>query len=174
MSKIIMKENASTPDIPSLGKRLIYPKADGWYERDSSGVESKIGASPVFGTEFQEVSKISTETNGTSTLSTYLSVTQSNPVIGAKYRIAVRLKYRMNNNSRNYVISVLRGGIPLDINAEDETKDSGADIRRPYSEFFYDTDSDGLSKTIELQYAPENGSDTMTVYSGAIEVWRVE
>jgi hypothetical protein len=37
----------STPDTPSAGFRRLYPKTDGWYEKDSAGVESKFGDTPV-------------------------------------------------------------------------------------------------------------------------------
>lgn len=33
----------ATPATPSAGQRLLYPKTDGWYEKDSAGVESKVG-----------------------------------------------------------------------------------------------------------------------------------
>lgn len=36
-------ELATTPATPAAGKRLLYPKADGWYEKNSNGVETKIG-----------------------------------------------------------------------------------------------------------------------------------
>src|SRR5205809_1120237 len=29
-------------DNPASGQRLLYPKSDGWYDRDSSGTETKI------------------------------------------------------------------------------------------------------------------------------------
>lgn len=30
---------------PGAGKRLLYPKSDGWYEKNSAGVETKVGPS---------------------------------------------------------------------------------------------------------------------------------
>lgn len=40
---IVQKQEASTPSNPSSGFRKLYPKADGFYQLDSSGVETKVG-----------------------------------------------------------------------------------------------------------------------------------
>jgi hypothetical protein len=37
------KELASAPATPSSGVRLLYPKSDGWYEKNSAGTETKVG-----------------------------------------------------------------------------------------------------------------------------------
>lgn len=36
-------EMAAAPGAPPAGTRLLYPKADGWFERDSTGVERRLG-----------------------------------------------------------------------------------------------------------------------------------
>lgn len=33
----------TTPSNPAAGRRLLYPKSDGFYEKDSAGVETKLG-----------------------------------------------------------------------------------------------------------------------------------
>lgn len=46
----ILQVATSAPTVPS-GFRGLYPKSDGWYDRDSAGTETKLasgGASPVF------------------------------------------------------------------------------------------------------------------------------
>lgn len=37
-------EVSTAPTTPASGQRLLYPKSDGWYEKDSSGVEYKTSA----------------------------------------------------------------------------------------------------------------------------------
>jgi hypothetical protein len=37
-----MTELGADPTAPPAGKRALYPKADGWYERDSAGVVTKL------------------------------------------------------------------------------------------------------------------------------------
>lgn len=34
---------AIRPTAPATGKRLLYPRSDGWYDQDSAGVELKLG-----------------------------------------------------------------------------------------------------------------------------------
>lgn len=41
--KPVVMNEVATPSNPAAGKRKIYPKADGFYELDSAGVEKKIG-----------------------------------------------------------------------------------------------------------------------------------
>jgi hypothetical protein len=36
---------ALSPATPVAGRRLLYPKSDGWYEKNSAGVETKVGPS---------------------------------------------------------------------------------------------------------------------------------
>lgn len=43
---------------PGSGARLIYPKSDGWYEKNSAGVELKVG--PISGTKTSALPAIST------------------------------------------------------------------------------------------------------------------
>jgi hypothetical protein len=48
MGKIQMDELLSAPANPASGKRLIYPKSDGWYQKDAAGNETKLeGASQL-------------------------------------------------------------------------------------------------------------------------------
>lgn len=35
-------EEGSTPETPSSGRRLLYPKAGGWFSKNTSGVESRL------------------------------------------------------------------------------------------------------------------------------------
>lgn len=35
-------EEAAAPTTPAAGRRVLYPKADGWYEKDDAGVEVRI------------------------------------------------------------------------------------------------------------------------------------
>lgn len=35
-------ELGSAPASPAAGQRLLYPKSDGWYQKDSAGVETKL------------------------------------------------------------------------------------------------------------------------------------
>jgi len=38
----ILAKEISPPAPPAAGCRLIYPKSDGWYEKDSAGSERKL------------------------------------------------------------------------------------------------------------------------------------
>lgn len=40
-SPLLLREQAS-PSNPSAGAKLLYPKSDGWYEKDSAGVERAL------------------------------------------------------------------------------------------------------------------------------------
>lgn len=40
---ITATEQGATPATPAAGKRKLYPKADGFYQLDSSGLETKVG-----------------------------------------------------------------------------------------------------------------------------------
>lgn len=46
---VLSLERAATPAAPAAGKRLLYPKADGWYELTSAGVETKLAAGAASG-----------------------------------------------------------------------------------------------------------------------------
>lgn len=37
--------STSAVDNPPTGERALIPKTDGWYDRDSTGLETKLGAS---------------------------------------------------------------------------------------------------------------------------------
>lgn len=36
-------ERSATPATPDSGRRLLYPKSDGWYEKNAAGIEARIG-----------------------------------------------------------------------------------------------------------------------------------
>lgn len=44
-----MSELSVAPDSPTSGKRLIYPKSDGWYGKNAAGVEQKITGADTLG-----------------------------------------------------------------------------------------------------------------------------
>lgn len=52
-------ELGSAPSSPASGQRLIYPKSDGWYQKDSAGVETKIASG---GTKVSALSAVTTPT----------------------------------------------------------------------------------------------------------------
>lgn len=45
ISAINAAEQGSDPSAPGTGRRLIYPKSDGWYDQDDAGVVTKVGIS---------------------------------------------------------------------------------------------------------------------------------
>lgn len=45
---------------PAAGTRLLYPKSDGWYEKDSAGVEAKLGGAAVSGTKVSALTAVTT------------------------------------------------------------------------------------------------------------------
>lgn len=53
-------ELAAGPASPAAASRLLYPKSDGWYQKDSAGVESKLGS--MTGTKISALSAASTLT----------------------------------------------------------------------------------------------------------------
>lgn len=56
-------EQASGPASPAAGQRLLYPKSDGWYQKDSAGVETKLGATN--GTKVSALPAATTPLTGT-------------------------------------------------------------------------------------------------------------
>jgi hypothetical protein len=50
-------ELGAAPSTPAAGARLIYPKSDGWYEKDSAGVERKVSPS---GTKISALTAVTT------------------------------------------------------------------------------------------------------------------
>lgn len=51
-------ELASGPTTPGAGTRLLYPKSDGWYMKDSGGVEAKLGS--MTGTKVSALTAVTT------------------------------------------------------------------------------------------------------------------
>lgn len=47
MTKISFLQQPTNPDPPSIGRRLLFAKSDGWYEEDSDGHVIKIDATLV-------------------------------------------------------------------------------------------------------------------------------
>ena len=172
MGKITTSEEGVTPNTPSVGRRTLYPKSDGWYELDDQGVETKLYTSSVFGQDFLEASRSTSETNGDAVFDTYLSVTQTHSTIGAKYRIGVTVAWGMNTGSRNIQVAVVHDGNQLGV-LEVEAKDTGAEIRNWNTGFFYVTETTNIAHPIEIQYRPEDSRDTATMYYAGIEIWRV-
>lgn len=80
---------SGSPANPPSGQRLLYPKADGWYDRSSAGVETLLGASAGAAAN---PSNISTADQGPGfAADTYLanssvSVPQGRVKVGSVYR----------------------------------------------------------------------------------------
>jgi hypothetical protein len=74
---IYVVPETSTPDTPASGLRVLYAKSDGWYEKDSAGVETKLGGASAklttltdgatinWATTFLEVAKVTLGGNRT-------------------------------------------------------------------------------------------------------------
>lgn len=171
MSKLILNNSASAPSTPSLDKTTITATDDGKLRvTDDQGVSRTFSPS-VFGDGFNEATKNTTETNGTTTLATYLSMSHTGKA-GARYRIGVVVAWNINNTFRNIVIQLNHAGSPLGV-LEMETKDGGSDIRNWTSGFFYVDELTDNTDNIEIIFAPENAQDTATIYYAGLEVWRV-
>lgn len=70
-------EHSAAPANPAAGRRLLYPKADGFYERTSAGVETKVGPTAGGATATPPSSGLSAAASTTATTygATGLSVT---------------------------------------------------------------------------------------------------
>jgi len=174
MSKIILNELAVPPSTPAIGKAAVtVTNTDTIRLTNDQGQSFEFGASTVFGTNFQETSKQTTETNGEDVYSTYLTLNIPTAVIGAKYRIGIAVAWGMNTGSRNIQIQLSHNNTVLGL-LEMEATDTGSDIRNWNTCFFYATEDTAGPHTIEVAYRPEDDDDTATIYYAGIEKWRVE
>jgi hypothetical protein len=64
---------------PASGTRLLYPKSDGWYDRDSAGVERKL--------EFDIVAAGSGATQTGFAADTYVTGSNPNTVISGRFQV---------------------------------------------------------------------------------------
>lgn len=171
MSKIILKESA-VPSTPATGKAaLTVTSTKALRLTDDQGVSREYAPS-VFGQQFAEASKNTTETNGTSTPSVYLALLHEETV-GAKYRIGATVCWGMSDDKQNIIIELYNNGILLG-RLELEAKDTGSDIRNWNTSFFYVVGLVGGTNNLEIRYNPEDDDDTATMYYAGLEVWRVE
>ena len=74
---VTFAEQGSTPLAPAAGFRKLYPKADGFYQRDSTGLETKVGTGSGSG---GDINYLSTVTDGDVTTGFVIS---KNTVAGA-------------------------------------------------------------------------------------------
>lgn len=51
-SLLRMVQSNTARQNPDSGERLLYPKSDGWYDRDSAGVETKLGGGGASAQDF--------------------------------------------------------------------------------------------------------------------------
>ena len=61
MSILEQSEEASTPSTPSAGRQLIYPKAGGWYTKNSAGVEVQLLPQSIADTLYAALVGLSTQ-----------------------------------------------------------------------------------------------------------------
>jgi hypothetical protein len=171
MSKLILNNSAAAPSTPSLGKTTITATDDGKLRvTDDQGV-SRIFSPSVYGDDANDASKDTTETNGTTTYATYLTMSHTGKA-GGRYRVGVTVSWNINSLSRNIQLQLVHAGTPIGI-LEIETKDTGSDIRNWNTGFFYVDELTDNTDIIELQFRPESGADTATIYYAGLEVWRV-
>lgn len=59
----------TAPATPASGQRLLYAKSDGWYMKDSAGVEQKIGIAPTYSLDgdTDQLTSITVVDDGTAT-----------------------------------------------------------------------------------------------------------
>ena len=102
MSLLLMNERSTAPDAPSSGKRFIYPKSDGWYQKDAAGNEIKItGATNI--DELLDVD-ITTPANGdlliyNSSTSKWENIQTDATVHGCSMTHDERMEYDTNSTS---------------------------------------------------------------------------
>lgn len=173
MGKITTKEEASTPQTPASTMRSLYPKADGWYEIDDQGLETKLFSSSVFGVGFKEQAKATVETRSSNVYGNYLTMAHPTTMVGAKYRIGVTVGWNYSSTSRKIYIELRHSGVRLG-ELVMETKDSSSLITNWTTSFFYFTETVAGTHDIEINYRCQSNSDTATVFYAGLEFWRVE
>jgi len=125
----------------------------------------------VFGTQFQDASNASSQTQTGTTWAQYLRLTT--PVVPAgRYRIGWSYNWRCNSGSSDF-----RGRIELDgtttlMSHQQESQDAGADQLQPAAGFVY-VNLTNAAHTFDLDLSGSAAGVAATIADGRLEIWRV-
>lgn len=107
-------EQASAPSTPGSGERILYPKASGWFEKDSAGVERllthaiEVHTFSVTGPLVVQTGKSRVYLEGNYTVETVRASVNTQPT-GAAIRVDVNKNgttiYTTNGNRPNIAVS---------------------------------------------------------------------
>ncbi len=171
MGIYITDEEGVKPEKPNAGERSLYPKADGWYELDDQNIETAL-TQPIFGrnNELSLSENYTMSTSGT-TWDTYAGL-QIPTGKGGKYLVFASFYCRMNNTGRDAYARVSINGSTEGLEMKEELKDSSAVEQVPRVLMKIVSVSDG--DYIDLDFATEDSSSTITVKEAIIALWRVD
>lgn len=170
-STIIFNDRTTDPSAPPLGKVKLFIKNGEPYIINSAGTVS--GFKTVFGSSTRSAKRTTSATNTSNTTSGFLFLDLDiNPVPAGEYILMGSAKYKMSTVGRNAKIRLSANNTVVGQSYEEvETKDSGSDIRIQYNDFGKVTLAG--NEVVEIEYAPENNGDTMTMYSAELFLFRV-
>ena len=132
--------------------------------------KADISTVNIFGTYAGNSERKDTVTNSSTTPVVYISNTVTNAPAG-RYRVGATVGWALNTSGRNIIISWKVNGVIFG-EMEVEPKDSGGDIKHINSGFDY-IDHTGGDILLEMEFSPENNGDVATLFSAALEQWRV-
>ncbi|MBE9542519.1 MAG: hypothetical protein IMF01_09390 [Proteobacteria bacterium] len=166
-------DRTSNPAAPTPGRVKLFIKGLKPYIIESGGTVKTFES--VFGSGASDTESNSSLTNTSTTYQAHSTLVLSNLVEGARMRIGSRASWGMSVATRNINIALNVDGAEKRMLAV-ETGDTGADIRNSLNEFTYFTVTAlqaANGAVVKIEYRPEQSGDTATIYSSAIECWRV-
>lgn len=177
MGKLTVKEELSNPQTPTSGNRTLYPKTDGWYEIDDSGVVRNLFSQNVYGLNYIGESSTGEDTNTINSFKTYLGFSYPSGIAvpGYKYEIGFNALTRYSTSGRNHICRIALDGNTIEEQISIEHKDTGSDIRFPVN-YKYIIDGNQLNGNggfIDFDYRPQQNGDTARVYSCTLIFKRV-
>ncbi len=132
--------------------------------------KADISTINIFGTYSGNAERRDVVTNSSATPVTYISNTVTAAPAG-RYRVGATVGWALNSAGRNIIISWKVNGVIFG-EMEVEPKDAGSDIKHINSGFDY-IDHLGGDILLEMEFAPEQSGDVATMFSAALEQWRV-
>jgi len=177
MGKLTIKEESSNPQTPVSGNRTMYPKQDGWYEINDSGVVKNLFSDKVFGLNYIGQSSSGQDTNTLNSFKTYLGLSYPSGIAtnGYKYEIEFHALTRYSTSGRNHICRIALDGNTIEEEISIEHKDTGSDIRFPigYKYIIDGNQLNGNGGFIDFDYRAQQNGDTARVYSCTLTFKRV-
>jgi len=163
-------EETIKPNTPNSGERLLYPKVDGWYDLDDNDIETKL-TQPIFGRniDLSVFENYTMTTSGTS-WDTYAGLQIPIGKAGT-YLVIANSIIRMSGASRDAWMRLSKNGTTVDLEMKEELKDPSSAQQVPRTLMKKVTLAEG--DYLDLDFATEDTSVTLTIKEGSIILWRV-